>query len=83
MYNVRRLHGSIGYCSPLEFQNLNAAGKLCRLVGCPLPGSVMVETGDPPPARGQPAIQPYREVPLRIKLNCKSIRRTGSPSTGL
>ncbi|CAB3774109.1 hypothetical protein [Paraburkholderia humisilvae] len=42
----------------------------------------MVVTGDPPPARGQPAIQPYREVPLRIKLNCKSIRRTGSPSLG-
>ena len=40
----------------------------------------MVVTGDPPPDRGQPAIQPYREVPHRIKLNCKSIRRTGSTS---
>ncbi|MGF6731368.1 transposase InsO family protein [Paraburkholderia youngii] len=23
-YNVRRLHSSIGYCSPLEFENLHA-----------------------------------------------------------
>jgi hypothetical protein len=53
--------------------------KAYRRAGCPPPGSVMVETGDPPPGRGQPAIQPYREVPHHIKLNCKSIRRTGSP----
>ncbi|WP_216674190.1 hypothetical protein, partial [Paraburkholderia madseniana] len=23
-YNLRRLHSSIGYCSPLEFENLHA-----------------------------------------------------------
>ncbi len=54
--------------------------KCHRRAGCPPPGSVMVVTGDPPPARGQPATQPYREVPQRIRLNCKSIRRTGSTS---
>lgn len=54
--------------------------KAYRRAGCPPPGSVVVVTGDPPPDRGQPAIQPYREVPHRIKLNCESIRRTGSTS---
>ncbi|MGF6674393.1 hypothetical protein OKW44_002245 [Paraburkholderia sp. WSM4174] len=26
-YNIRRLHSSIGYCSPLEFENLHAQGQ--------------------------------------------------------
>ncbi|RKT10475.1 hypothetical protein B0G69_7882 [Paraburkholderia sp. RAU2J] len=57
--------------------------KAYRRAGCPSPGSVAVVTGDPPPGRGQPAIQPYREVPHCIELNCKSIRRTGSTSDTL
>jgi len=51
-----------------------------RRAGCPPSGSVMVETGDPPPARGQPAIQRYKEDQSHIELNCKSIRRIGSTS---
>jgi hypothetical protein len=34
-YNVRRLHISIGYCSPLEFENLSAKTKTVSL--CELP----------------------------------------------
>ncbi|MBB5463855.1 hypothetical protein HDG33_007538, partial [Paraburkholderia sp. Cpub6] len=82
-YNIRRLHSSIGYRSPLEFENLHAQGQSLSRAGCPPPGSVVVVTGDPPPGRGQPVIQPYREVPHRIKLNCKSICRTGSTSTDI
>ncbi|MGF6880468.1 integrase core domain-containing protein [Paraburkholderia sp. MM5477-R1] len=26
-YKIRRLHSSIGYCSPLEFENLHAQGQ--------------------------------------------------------
>jgi transposase InsO family protein len=34
-YNVRRLHSSIGYCSPLEFENLSAKTKAAS--PCELP----------------------------------------------
>jgi hypothetical protein len=34
-YNVRRLHSSIGYCSPLEFENLSAKTK--TVPTCELP----------------------------------------------
>jgi len=48
--------------------------------GCPPSGSVMVETGDPPPGRGQPATQHFMEDQQHIKPNCKSVRPTGSTS---
>jgi transposase InsO family protein len=37
-YNVRRLHSSIGYCSPLEFENLNAKTKNVSLCELPTAG---------------------------------------------
>nr|WP_250480011.1 IS3 family transposase [Caballeronia sp. ASUFL_F2_KS49] len=33
-YNVRRLHSSIGYCSPLEFENLSAKTKPHHPASC-------------------------------------------------
>jgi len=37
-YNVRRLHSSIGYCSPLEFENLSAKTKTASPCGLPTDG---------------------------------------------
>jgi len=37
-YNVRRLHSSIGYCSPLEFENLHAQDQLSSQRGLPTGG---------------------------------------------
>ncbi|SAL07384.1 integrase catalytic subunit [Caballeronia calidae] len=37
-YNVRRLHSSIGYCSPLEFENLNAKTKIASPSELPTAG---------------------------------------------
>jgi putative transposase len=37
-YNVRRLHSSIGYCSPLEFENLNAKAQTVPSRGLPTAG---------------------------------------------
>ena len=37
-YNVRRLHSSIGYCSPLEFENLSAKRKTVSPCGLPTDG---------------------------------------------
>jgi putative transposase len=37
-YNVRRLHSSIGYCSPLEFENLNAVKQTISPHGLPTAG---------------------------------------------
>jgi transposase InsO family protein len=37
-YNVRRLHSSIGYCSPLEFENLSATTKPASSCGLPTAG---------------------------------------------
>ena len=37
-YNVRRLHSSIGYCSPLEFENLNAKKQTVSPCGLPTGG---------------------------------------------
>jgi hypothetical protein len=64
-YNIRRLHSSIGYCSPLEFENLHANNQTSSSSGCPPAGSVMVVTGDPLPARGQPATQRLKEDQYR------------------
>ncbi|MEM5373559.1 transposase, partial [Paraburkholderia azotifigens] len=41
----------------------------------------MVERGDPPPARGQPATQHSTEVRSHQIAGRKSVRRTGSTST--
>nr|WP_274380074.1 IS630 family transposase [Paraburkholderia atlantica] len=40
----------------------------------------MVVRSDPPPARGQPAIQRHQEDPSHTESNCKSIRENGSTS---
>ncbi|SAL87923.1 integrase catalytic subunit [Caballeronia arvi] len=37
-YNVRRLHSSIGYCSPLEFENLHAPHQPSSQRGLPTAG---------------------------------------------
>ena len=37
-YNVRRLHSSIGYCSPLEFENLHAQAQSSSPRGLPTVG---------------------------------------------
>jgi hypothetical protein len=37
-YNVRRLHSSIGYCSPLEFENLHAQAQSSSPRGLPTAG---------------------------------------------
>jgi transposase InsO family protein len=37
-YNVRRLHSSIGYCSPLEFENLHAQDQCSSQRGLPTAG---------------------------------------------
>ncbi|WOD18583.1 IS3 family transposase [Paraburkholderia kirstenboschensis] len=37
-YNVRRLHSSIGYCSPLEFENLHAPHQPSPQRGLPTAG---------------------------------------------
>ncbi|WOD14559.1 IS3 family transposase [Paraburkholderia kirstenboschensis] len=37
-YNVRRLHSSIGYCSPLEFENLHASHQPSPQRGLPTAG---------------------------------------------
>jgi len=58
-YNTIRLHSSLGYRSPLEFENLNAKTKPYRHAGCPPPGSVIVVPGDPLLVREQPAAQHY------------------------
>src|ERR1700761_7302067 len=34
-YNTRRLHSSIGYCSPLEFENLHANNQTSSSRGLP------------------------------------------------
>ncbi|MFL9937473.1 hypothetical protein P0D88_53350, partial [Paraburkholderia sp. RL18-103-BIB-C] len=38
MYNVRRLHSSIGYCSPLEFENLHSQDQTSSPGGLPTAG---------------------------------------------
>ncbi|WP_375542608.1 integrase core domain-containing protein [Paraburkholderia sp. CNPSo 3272] len=45
-YNVRRLHSSIGYCSPLEFEEAHIKNKSPRHAGCPPPCGVMVVIGN-------------------------------------
>ncbi|WP_415869103.1 IS3 family transposase [Burkholderia ubonensis] len=37
-YNIRRLHSSIGYCSPLEFENLSATNQTMSSCGLPTGG---------------------------------------------
>src|ERR1700748_2584509 len=37
-YNIRRLHSSIGYCSPLEFENLHANNQTSSSRGLPTGG---------------------------------------------
>jgi putative transposase len=37
-YNIRRLHSSIGYCSPLEFENLHAQEQTSSSRGLPTGG---------------------------------------------
>jgi hypothetical protein len=37
-YNVRRLHSSIGYCSPLEFENINVKRQTVSPCGLPTGG---------------------------------------------
>ncbi|WP_216674401.1 hypothetical protein, partial [Paraburkholderia madseniana] len=37
-YNLRRLHSSIGYCSPLEFENLHAQDQRLSPRGLPTAG---------------------------------------------
>jgi len=37
-YNVRRLHGSIGYCSPLEFENRHSQDQTSSPRGLPTAG---------------------------------------------
>ncbi|MBB5511231.1 hypothetical protein HDG35_007528 [Paraburkholderia sp. JPY681] len=41
----------------------------------------MVVRSDPPPARGQPAIQRHQKDPSHTESNCKSIRENGSTSS--
>ncbi|WP_446687021.1 IS3 family transposase [Paraburkholderia humisilvae] len=79
-HNALRLHGSIGYCSPLEFEDRYAQIRCHRCAGCPQAGSAVVMTGDPPPANGQPAIHPRWMVSHRIKLKPRSVRRNGAPA---
>jgi transposase InsO family protein len=38
-YNMRRLHSSIGYCSPLEFENLHAQDQSLLPRGLPTAGA--------------------------------------------
>ena len=37
-YNIRRLHSSIGYCSPLEFENLHSQDQMSSPRGLPTAG---------------------------------------------
>jgi putative transposase len=37
-YNIRRLHSSIGYCSPLEFENLHSQDQTSSPRGLPTAG---------------------------------------------
>jgi transposase InsO family protein len=73
-YNIHRPHSSIGYCSPLEFENLHARDQGLSPRGLPNAGQHRGRAGDPPPGDGQPAIQQLREGQRQIKLNCKSVR---------
>lgn len=79
-YNLRRLHSSIGYRSPLEFEDEHTKINSCRPAGCPPPGGVVVVIGDPPPARGQPATYHLTEVKSHINRYCRSVRRNGATS---
>ena len=46
-YNVRRLHSSIGYCSPLEFENLSAKKQTVSSCGLPTAGQRHGRDGRP------------------------------------
>ncbi|MEZ2311521.1 hypothetical protein AB6809_33325 [Paraburkholderia sp. RCC_158] len=79
-YNVRRLHSSIGYCSPLEFENLSAKTNTVSLCGLLTAGQRCGVRSDPLPVCGQPAIRRLTEARPRRISDCKSVRPSGSIS---